>query len=98
MKIFFVFLTVLILAHLTAQAASNTDPFHNFSGPSCSWFTSGTGKAIAIFILFALAIASLFKKIKWRYSLLLAVLLFSLFGASEIVDAMSTGNNDKYCI
>ena len=84
-------LFIIICSSAIAQPID--DPFIHDGGPNCDWITSSTGKAIATFAFFTLAIASLFKKIKWRYSFLLMFLLFCVFGAAEIVDAISVGKS-----
>jgi len=55
------------------------------------WFTGDTGRAIATVAIIFLGIAAFFGKVTWGLALMFAVGVFAIFGANEIVQAISSG-------
>ncbi len=54
-----------------------------------SWFKGDTGKAVATIAIIFLGIAAFFGKVTWGLALMFGVGIFAIFGASEIVEAIS---------
>ena len=53
------------------------------------WFSGDTGKAIATLAIVVLGIAAFFGKVTWGMALMFGVGIFAIFGASELVGAIS---------
>lgn len=56
------------------------------------WFNGDTGRAIATLAIVVLGIAAFFGKVTWGMALMFAVGIFAIFGAGEIVEAISDGS------
>lgn len=59
------------------------------------WFNGPTGKAIATLAIIVLGIAAFFGKVTWGMALMFAIGIFAIFGAANIVEAIS--NDDASC-
>ena len=79
------------------MAKDVNDVFQDTLCGIASWFTSGTGKAIATIAVIFLGIAAFFGKVTWGLALMFAVGIFSIFGASEIVNAIAAGKDSGTC-
>jgi type IV secretory pathway VirB2 component (pilin) len=88
---------ILSLSFLTVQAISSGVEVGGPCITAVDWFNSGTGKALATFIALILVIVSLFKKLKWRYSLLSIAIIFTIFGAANIIGATDI-NKYTHCL
>mgnify|MGYP000718124670 CR=1 FL=1 len=56
------------------------------------WFNGSTGKAIATLAIIVLGVAAFFGKVTWGMALMFAIGIFAIFGAADIVDAVSGDN------
>lgn len=55
------------------------------------WFQGDTGRAVATIAIIFLGIAAFFGKVTWGLALMFAVGIFAIFGAGQIVEAISDG-------
>jgi type IV secretory pathway VirB2 component (pilin) len=80
-----------------ASASAADDPL---SEPLCAisaWFSGGTGKAIATVAIIFLGIAAFFGKVTWGLALMFAVGIFAIFGANDIIAAISDEGETAAC-
>ena len=91
-------LTVLPdLSFADGGSSSTSGPFDNTLCTIKDWFSGPTGRAIATIAVIFLGIAAFFGKVTWGLALMFAVGIFAIFGASEIVNAISGGNDPANC-
>lgn len=74
-----------------ASAASNDGGIGQMMCNVVGWFNGDTGRAIATLAIVVLGIAAFFGKVTWGMALMFAVGIFAIFGAGEIVEAISDG-------
>lgn len=82
---------VSVLIPEMSLAGSGSDP-SGIGGALCGiadWFQGDTGRAVATIAIIFLGIAAFFGKVTWGLALMFAVGIFAIFGASEIVNAIS---------
>lgn len=83
-------ITVMI-PEMSLAATGNGDP-SGIGKALCGiadWFQGDTGRAVATIAIIFLGIAAFFGKVTWGLALMFAVGIFAIFGASEIVNAIS---------
>jgi len=86
-----------VLTMIPDLASAENDPL---SKPLCAisaWFSGGTGKAIATVAIIFLGIAAFFGKVTWGLALMFAVGIFAIFGAGDIVGAISDEGDSAAC-
>jgi len=72
-------------------AMADEDPIGEKLCDIVGWFQSDTGRAIATAAIVALGIMAFFGKVTWGLALMFFVGIFAIFGASEIISAVSDG-------
>lgn len=73
-------------------ASAQEAPFADELCSIAEWFTGDTGRAVATIAIIFLGIAAFFGKVTWGLALMFAVGVFAIFGAGEIVSAISDGD------
>jgi len=73
-------------------AMAATDPIGEQLCDIAAWFSGPTGQGIATIAIVVLGIAAFFGKVTWGMALMFAIGIFAIFGASEIISAVSDGS------
>jgi len=87
-------LTVLAAAVavlIPEMSFADSGPFGDTLCGIAGWFQGDTGRAVATIAIIFLGIAAFFGKVTWGLALMFAVGIFAIFGASQIVEAVSSG-------
>jgi type IV secretory pathway VirB2 component (pilin) len=84
---------ISVLPGTAAAAPAVNAPFAEELCAIANWFTGDTGSAIATVAIIFLGIAAFFGKVTWGLALMFAVGVFAIFGAGEIVSAISDGQS-----
>ncbi len=90
-------LAALVIVAPDLAAATDT-PFGNMFCTVVEWFTGNTGKGLATIAITIIGIGALLGKVSWGMALIVGVGVAIVFGAANIVSAMSPDAAAAGCV
>jgi type IV secretory pathway VirB2 component (pilin) len=84
-------MVLTMIPDLALASGSSADPIGANLCKIAKWFKGPTGQGIATIAVVTLGIAAFFGKVTWGLALMFGIGIFAIFGASEIISAVSSG-------